>query len=282
MIVPHEWILENVEVEPMTIASKMISFRGEKVFRVGLKNYDESSVLFVVAIGLNKIGMKVEDIMYGIQGSGTGPVMMTKMTKEDICGKGSLQLFTTTLAEKVLGNCTFMFRICIEGTDSGYSYQLSDRLAKDQLWTALKNGQHLPDVEFIVKGKKLSANKAILAARSQVFAEEFEKVQPVNGVPHQIRIDGAEPSTVLNFLHFIYTGEPMGTLADEELLKLADRYQLTTLSSLCKLALKKMDSIKMAKVRQRLNANAEELSSSKIMYYFLLFYPKIWFAYFCF
>jgi hypothetical protein len=38
MILPYEWIWENVEEEPMTIASKMISFRGERVFRVGLKN----------------------------------------------------------------------------------------------------------------------------------------------------------------------------------------------------------------------------------------------------
>jgi hypothetical protein len=74
-----------------------------------------------------------------------------------------------------------------------------------------------------------------------------------------------EPSTVENFLHFIYTGEPKGTLADEELLKLADRYQLTILTSLCKVALKKMDAIQMENLRKRLNSNAEDLSSSKIM-----------------
>jgi hypothetical protein len=38
MIVPFEWILENVDEKPTTIASKMILFRGEQVFRVGLKN----------------------------------------------------------------------------------------------------------------------------------------------------------------------------------------------------------------------------------------------------
>jgi hypothetical protein len=85
-------------------------------------------------------------------------------------------------------------------------------------------------------------------------------------VPHQIRIEtGAEPSTVENFLHFVYTGEPMGTFADEELLKLADQYQLTTLVNLCRHALKKMDAMQMANLRKRLNSNPEELSSSKIM-----------------
>jgi hypothetical protein len=158
-----------------------------------------------------------------------------------------------------------VFRICIEGTDPGYSFQLSDRLAKDQLWAALKNYQHLADVEFIVKGKIFLAHKAILAARSQVFADEFEKKHSVKGVRHQIRIDDVEPSTVENFLHFIYTGEPMGTLADEKLLKLAYHYQVTTLENLCQHALKEMDSMQMAKVRKCLNGDAEELSVSKIM-----------------
>jgi speckle-type POZ protein len=268
MILPYEWILENVGEEKMTIASKMILFRGEKVFRVGLKNHAQSSVLFVVAIGLNKIGMKVEDIMYGIQGSGTGPVMMTKMTKEDIGNERSLQLFTIKLAGKVTGQRTFVFRICIEGADTGYSYQLSDRLAKDQLLAALKSPQNLADVEFVVKDKTFPAHKAILAARSQAFADEFEEVQAGNGVRHQIRIDDVEPATVEKFLHFIYTGEPMGTLADEELLKLAGCYQsiTPTLANLCYHAMEKMDSMQMAKVRKRLNnGNAEELSSSKIM-----------------
>ncbi|EFX82544.1 hypothetical protein DAPPUDRAFT_240748 [Daphnia pulex] len=150
--------------------------------------------------------------------------------------------------------------------DPGYSYQLCDRLAKDQLWAALMIQKHLADVEFVVNYKIFPAHKSILAARSQVFADEFEKVQPVNDVPHQIRIEtGADPSTVLNFLHFVYTGEPIGTLADEELLKLAEHYQLLTLANLCKLALEKIDAMQMAVLRKRLNSNPGELSSSKIM-----------------
>jgi speckle-type POZ protein len=268
MIVPYEWILENVEVEPMTIASKMILFRGEKVFRVGLKNHTKSPILFFMAIDLGKIGMKVEDVKYGIQGSGSSPATMKEMTKKDIGDEGSLQLFTIDLAEKVSGNCTFSFRICINGSVPSYSYRLTDRLDKDQLWAlcaapTVKDQQNLADVEFIVKDKTFPAHKAILAARSPVFADEFEKVQL--DVPQQIRIDGVEPSTVENFLHFIYTGESIGTLADEELLKLADHYQLKTLASLCQLALKKIDALQMARVKKHLNSKDEELSSSKIM-----------------
>jgi hypothetical protein len=94
MIVPFEWILENVDEKPTTIASIMILFRGEQVFRVGLKNLAQWPILFFMAINLSHIGMKVEDVRYGIQDSGIGPATMTEMKKEDIGKEGSLQLYS--------------------------------------------------------------------------------------------------------------------------------------------------------------------------------------------
>ncbi|EFX74234.1 hypothetical protein DAPPUDRAFT_252056 [Daphnia pulex] len=73
------------------------------------------------------------------------------MKKEYIGNEGSLQLFTMKLDEKITGDCTFVFRICIEGSVPGYVYQLSDRLAKDQMWAAAAvKSQNLVDVEFLV------------------------------------------------------------------------------------------------------------------------------------
>jgi hypothetical protein len=262
MIVPYEWILENVGEEPVTIASKMISFRGERVFRVGLKNYADSPILFLVAIGLRKMGIRVEDVKCGM----LGPATMTQMTNENIDEKdGSLQLFTTVLDKKIVGNCTFAFRICIGGSVYSYSYQLCDRLAKEQFWNAIKNQQNLADVEVIVKDKTFPAHKAILAARSQVFADKFKMVQPGKDGRYQIRIDGVEPSTVENFLYFVYTGEPKGTLANEELLKLANQYSLTTLLGLCQNAQKEITAAQMSKLMGKLNNGVETLNSSKIM-----------------
>jgi speckle-type POZ protein len=276
MIVSYEWSFESVEKQTTrTIASKMISFRGNRVFRVGVKNHAQSAVLFFMAVDFSKTGMKVKDVKVHDGLDVVDPAIMTQMVEENIGDGGSLQLFTINFVTRIVDenrtlidtNRTLLlvFRICIEGTDPGYSYQLSDRLAKDQLWAALKNQLHLADVEFVLTDKSFPAHKAILAARSYVFADEFEKKQPGRNGPHQINIDGVEPSTCVNFLHFIYTGEPKGTLADEDLRKLADRYGLTTLSSLCKHALKKMDAMQMENLRKCLNSNTEELSSSKIM-----------------
>ena len=275
MIVQYEWILENVEGEPKTIASKMILFRGEKVFRVGLKNHkggDEPPVLFFMAVDLNKMGMKVEGVTYGIQdGDIDGPEKMIEMAQENIgdvsnqgippvINCGVLQLFTIELAKQVTGNCKFLFRICIEGGGPGYSYRLSDRLVKDQLWYAAEN-QNYADVEFDVKDKKFSAHKAILATRSPVFAAEFTKEQPEK---NQIIIHDADPSSVEQFLYFIYTGESTGSLANEELLKLALKYQLTTLAKLCEVALSKIKPIHMVNLDRNLNKDSEILTSSII------------------
>jgi hypothetical protein len=264
MIVPYQWILNVVDEEPKTIASKMILFRGKRVFRVGLKNHDKSPILLFMAADLNKIGMRVEDVTYGVEDADTCPATMTQMKREDQIGiDGSLQLFTIQLDEMVTGQRTFLFRICIKGNVPGYSYRLSDRLGKDQLWAA-KDNPNFADVEFIVKGKKLLANKSILAARSPVLSAEFTNEQPVREGRHQIKIDGVEPSTVENFLHFIYTGEPISSLANEQLLKLAVQYQLTTLISLCQVALKIIETKQMMDLMFCLNTKAVIPPTSQI------------------
>jgi speckle-type POZ protein len=188
----------------------------------------------------------------------------------------------------------------------GYSYQLSDRLVKDQLWAAANvKSQNSVDVEFLLNKKKLFAHKAILAARSPVFAAEFAG-EPQNQLvplqnsklaemvplpssqqlisnnipvkdagPHQIRMDGVNPSTMEQFLHFIYTGEFTSTLDNEELLKLAEYYQLTTLIRLCKTALKKSDdALQMVSIVKSLHNECDDGTSPSPKIRFVLL--KLW------
>ena len=82
MIIQYEWVFANVEKVPKTFASKMIRFRGLKVFRLGLKNLVSTSpFLFFVAIDLNKIGLNVEQVIWGVQGKAIGPSTMSEMKK---------------------------------------------------------------------------------------------------------------------------------------------------------------------------------------------------------
>ena len=247
LIVPYEWILENVEKDSKTIASNVILFRGERVLRVALKvsNSGNQSTLIFLAIDLNKIGLRIADLVCGKEGVNTLSMMDEKKPirkQEEIHSKeGHLQLFTCKVDVVIGEKCTFVFQIHFEGIVAGYSYCSFDPTAKDQLWSTVNNKLHA-DVEFIVQDKRFSAHKAILAARSSIFQAEFAREET-----NQIRIEDVDATSFEQFLHFVYTGEflqfayngePMTSLlANENLLKLAERYQLKTLEDLCRVAL---------------------------------------------
>ncbi len=58
--------------------------------------------------------MRVKDVTYPIQDTSTGPATMEEMKKEDTgVNEGSLHLFKTQLDKKIVGNCTFAFRIVV-------------------------------------------------------------------------------------------------------------------------------------------------------------------------
>jgi hypothetical protein len=120
MIVPYRWIMNIVEEEPKTIASKMILFQGERVFRVGMKRYADSPMLLFLVADLSRLGMRVADVTYGIEDADTSPATMTKMKREDEIGNDeNLQLFEINLDKMATGQRTFVFRICIGGSVSG-------------------------------------------------------------------------------------------------------------------------------------------------------------------
>ena len=194
LIVSYEWKLEKIEkdVDKTVIASNVILFRGEKVFRVAFKNSgDGQSTLFFLAIKLNKIGLQVADVVCGKEGFDTHFTMKEYMPEKNIlksnCEEGNLQLFTSNVDAGSGEKCSFVFQIHLEVIASGYSYNPCDRLGKEQLWATVNSKLHA-DVEFIVKDKLFSAHKAIIAARSRVFRVEFVEEEPKNANPHQIRI----------------------------------------------------------------------------------------------
>jgi len=241
----------------------VIIFHGEKVFRLCLKNTTTTThpILIFLVANLNKIGLRVREVTYSKQDLESSQRMKEREIKRAKDAGESLQLFTIDLPELPVGKCTFHFSICIEGSVPAYCFHLSDRLAKEQLWSASSKSQHHVDVEFVVKDKRFSAHQAILAARSPVFAAEFTKEKTGRkddeGPLQIIRIDDVDPDSVQQFLHFLYTGEPITpSLANEEVLKLAERYQLKTLIDSCRAALTNIDVQQMMSCMSNLNPEA--------------------------
>ena len=173
MILSYEWKLQNVGKDLKTISSKMIPFRGEKVFRVALK-YSENgqSTLIFLAVNLNKMGLQVADVVYGKESVGSICEMNEKKTQRKNFEGRNFQLFTSQVDVANVENFAFLFQIHLEGIVAEYSYCPCDPLAKEQLWSTVSSKLYA-DVEFIVQDKRFAAHKSILAARSPVFRAEL-------------------------------------------------------------------------------------------------------------
>ncbi len=110
VVAPYEWVLKNVERNVQkTLASKMILFRGERVFRVGLKNDTNKQTLFFMSINLNKMGLTVKEVVYWYINKHSATlsklalkIPQHKMQKHN--GDCTLQLFTSELNTRILTN----------------------------------------------------------------------------------------------------------------------------------------------------------------------------------
>ena len=134
LIVRYDWTLENVEKDFKTVASNLILFRGERVFRVALRHSgghgpQAQTNLIFLAINLNKIGLRIVDVVCGMEGVDTQCRMnesKPRGKKENHSDEGGLQLFTSNVDAVNGGKCTFGFQIHLEGIVDGYSYYPCD------------------------------------------------------------------------------------------------------------------------------------------------------------
>jgi len=89
------------------------------------------------------------------------------------------------------------------------------------------------DVSFIVYGKEMKAHKAIVSARSPVFAAMVESGMK-ESVENRVKIDDIEPGIFEALLRFIYTDRVDLTQVDvEDLLVAANKYMLPLLKLEC-------------------------------------------------
>ena len=117
MKVEYQWNVNDImQREPSTCSSRMIVYRGVKVFRICLRNDAKSPVLFVMVIGLNRIGFQVESICYGTKNGETATLQNMVLMKEEEIRDGNIKIFNRNLSKQVTGNTTFVFRIFLEGS----------------------------------------------------------------------------------------------------------------------------------------------------------------------
>lgn len=240
-IVPYQLVLkaEDVKAQSGIVLSSMITFRGEKVFRVGIKFEPQDDILLFVAIDLNRIGMQVQQVKVSSLLFDQYRHQTVYVLTQDTNSAINFQYFTQKSPNAISKECTITFHVYIQGTVEGYAYRLSDRLVKSQLWAAYLTNQ-LTDVELVIKDKVFSAHKSILASRSPVFAAEFNKGVLVN---NRIHIENVEdPGIMEQFLYYLYTGESSVSFASEDLRALAVRFEVAVLVTLCTNALIKVDA----------------------------------------
>lgn len=265
MLLKCSWTVESrMWGSRQVLISEGSPLHGEMVFCVAAKiltakylnngQYWHHFVLFFGGVNLHKPGL----IIKAIEVRTEGPVYLespsgciTYMITENVIQKGiPLQVFSRKYLKNVDESCrvVFNFRILVESKSESLAHCLRDETLVSQLWGACSRGPPSCDVVIEAKGStKFHAHRAILAARSPVFAEMFKPTgaETVNSSTSSVTVNlqvEADSTSVQKFLKFLYTGGlEDSSYADKCLLQLAKRYQVASLEKTCVAAIGNID-----------------------------------------
>lgn len=257
-VLVYQWKFKELS-KKCTVMTEMVEFMGLKTFRFALKRVGEiqgsKTTLYFIGANLHKTSFKVAKVSVQIKGKPHCDGQMKARGSE----LDHLQLFVIEYdsywQELEQERVTFTFSVHVVETLSNYRYQLSDVLLAEQLWFAAQNKQWT-DVEFAVKSHIFSAHRTILAARSPILFVLVNSTKPGS----RIKINHSNPIAFEIFLCFIYTGVfnvHKKRSINEEVLRLADQYDLTTLKTICELAVRDIDANDLTAFSMAMKPNFE-------------------------
>lgn len=244
----YQWKLTNVKGK--TILSNMIQFRGEKVFRAGIKKQETYSTLHFLIVDLAKLGLKVESVFFSTSEDIAKYEKMAIQIGKEKEQLGKVQLYSAPLSSNFsTADISFNFQVYISGAVENFKYHQIDSLLNNDLWLSANN-QIGTDFEIKTAKKTFFVHKFILAARSPIFAAELSE----NKLMSKQTLDFVDAAYMEQFLKFLYTGELEGSVNSPQLQQLAIAYQIKTLESICaEAASQDMDRDKMVELVLLLN-----------------------------
>lgn len=99
-----------------------------------------------------------------------------------------------------------------------------------------EKGGEFADITLICDEKRFPAHRAILAARSDVFAANFQHHNTKEAATDEVNIDDTDPVTLKRFLRYLYGGDLPLCLTFEDadcLMNLSHKYHVRGLEEIC-------------------------------------------------
>jgi BTB/POZ domain len=126
----------------------------------------------------------------------------------------------------------FTFAFVLIDTEPDFRLQRLDNRLTENLWAAAVNRQ-FTDIDLVVGNHTFPAHRAILAARSPVFASLLQNQANGNEEHRRIEITNVRLPIFYVLLRFIYTGKFQRVEDNRELYSAASLYGIETLKCLC-------------------------------------------------
>ena len=202
--------------------------------------------LIFVAFHLKKVSCCIREVGYSSDPSKNYWTEPLKFKESATTQEELLQKFTRTDIYSSIPS-SVVFHIQLVMLNPSYDFTFVDSFWENQIWDAAV-AKKFADVEFLIGGESVAAHRFLLAARSPVFAAMFNSGMEETQTG-QVRLeDAVNLDTFRHFLHFLYTGMLEASANKEEILVLADKYQVDTLMDLCRSATQPIDLDEFTKV----------------------------------